>query len=609
MALVLPVACSTTIETTWHFDGPVSVAVLQPETGGPFDASIGFVSNSRSGQITPLDLKAGRILSDSPASSFLRAPYIATGRARILGDVVVWAPDTQTVDLFVADFASNVLVEAPYIVGVDEWPLRQEPTASEPVFTDADGSGDSASVEDMQLRMGWTTTEQWTLTFEDGVWKAQGSRSGPQELTGVFGEPYHTDWREIELTIQGTASEGDTITFYTDTGVVEYDVGGAIQAMTLSPDQAVLAMSLFDPDTGAGSLSLFDMAERAILGVIPLPSDAQPYRMDWDDAGERLWVADASRSVAYEIVFDRVNPEASTVVELPMPGPLLDLAWVPLDDTERLVVAPVGGSRVEILDLPSGTFIDPNPLSTEVEGLDLHSPVTGLTSVPLPVPTWEISEWGARVEKNVVAVSLFGGELELVDVASGCLAPDQEGPHSVESSDFSGAFVDLGEVSDPTLWMDEATNTHMSVNPCAGVAQGDVWTLSYSEADQAWKVEGKLTGKQRNLAYENQHYVSDDGAVAFTIMTGLLPTTDGDSFTLTVDDGVLRINGDTNGDDAIESPFELPADPQSFWYEAGPTGGGWDAPLTRIYALWPIENSDQVVRARLDSGVPDAFWQ
>lgn len=615
LLLALPLgalsSCSSTTVVPPHFDGPVAATVLQPETGGPFSAAIGFVSNSRGGRITPLDLKAGRILSDDPSSSFLRGSYIPTGAQRILGDIVVRAPSVDRIDVFVADFAWSRLLEVPYVVGLDTAPIEIVPTATEPLFEDLDGSGDSAELENLELRAGYTTTELWTLTYHEGAWDVEGSRSGKQYYQARAGDNYHSSWREIQFDVVGTASEGDRITFSTDTGVIEHEVGGDIQAMLLSPDQGLLALSTFDRVSAETALKLFDPAGRALLGAIPLPKGSQPYRMDWDDLGERLFVADVSLPAVYEIQIDPGAPEKSLVTTIPMPAPVSDLAWIALDDpeTERLAVAPVGLNRVDLIDLIDGETIDPNPYTVEITGLDLGSPVTGLAAAPILVPTKETTSWGAHYERPLIAVSLFNGSLVELDARTGCLAPDAYGPRSYEVSTDDFDFTDLGATSDPYIWEDEATGRHITVNACPGLAVDETLDIVYNEAEQVWTVDGSRSGRFQEVARENERYISDQALLSFTIMSGLLPTTDGDSFLATIQSGVLRVTGDMDGDGTVDEPFKLPGEPETFWYYAGATGGGWDVPVKRVYALWPITNSDLVVRARMDKGNPEIVWE
>ncbi len=601
-------ACSTDDNNYYHFDGPVAAAVLHPSQGGPFEEPVGFVSNSRSGHITPLDLKHGRVLSDQPTGSFLRGAYISTGADRVLGDIAVRAPSETEVTLYVADLRFDVLVEAPYIVGMDPLPVLVDPTATEPVFVDADGSGDSATMDDLLLRRGWTTTEDWVLEYDGEAWTVTGSRSGPQHEQAPMGEPWNTSRRELEFELGGSASAGDRIELSTDTGVVEHDVGGAVQAMALHPDQAVLALSVFDRDTALGSLVLFDATAGAVLGSLPLDVGAQPYRMVWTPEGDRLFVADASLPVAWEIGFDAASPLASSVTALAMHAPIFDLAFVNTTEGERLAVAPVGVNRVDLFDLSAGAFVTVNSYTGEPWGLDLGSPVTGLAASPFPVQLPQTTEFGARVVESTVAVSLFSGELVQLEASTGCLAQDESGPRSLESDSSSFSFEDLGAESDAYIWMDEATERHVAVNECAGVAPSEEWQVVFDEVAQCWWVEGAESGPQEQVALNDLRYVSDEGSISFTIMSGWSPVTDGDRYYMTIDDGVLRASGnlDRYGDD--EYRFELPGRPVAFHYDAGPTGGGWDPLDRRAFVLWPITNSDYVGRVRLSSAMVEIVW-
>ena len=608
IGLLLAIGCTPDDDTDPHFDGPVAATVLHPDQGGPFDEPVGFVSNSRSGRITALDLKHGRILSDHPGSSFLRAPYVATGRDRILGDVAVLAPDAEQVTLWVADLRYEVLVEAPYIVGMDTWPQFVVPSATDPVFVDADGSGDSVAVNDLQLRRGYTTTEDWVLEYDGELWTVTGSRSGRQGEQAPMGEAWHTGWREIEFELSGTATAGDRIELSTDTGVVEYDVGGSIQAMALHPDASVMALSVFDRTTAVSALVFFDPAAGEVVGQVTLADGAQPYRLVWTPAGDRLFVADASLPVAWELTLDALDPAVSTVRELAMHAPLADVAFIDTVQGERLAVAPIGFNRVDLYDLATDSFVVVNSYTGDPWGLDLGSPVAGLAASPFPVMLPETTEFGARVVEPTVSVALFNGEMLQLEAVTGCFAQDEDGPRSLEGDSNSFTFEDLGAYSDDTIWMDEATERHVAVNACAGIAQSEEWQLVFDEVDQSWWVDGGDSGAQESRAWNDLRYVSDEGAISFTIMSGLSPATDGDRYYLTIDDGVLRASGnlDRYGDE--EHYFEMPARPTAFWYDAGATGGGWDELDRRAYMLWPITNSDYVVRVRLSSAQGEIVW-
>jgi hypothetical protein len=72
-------------------------------------------------------------------------------------------------------------------------------------------------------------------------------------------------------------------------------------------------------------------------------------------------------------------------------------------------------------------------------------------------------------------------------------------------------------------------------------------------------------------------------------------------------DGSMRIEGFTDTDGNVD-PFELPAAPTIFQYDAGPSGGGWDQLDRRTYALVPITNSDWAIRVRLDAWQTEVRW-
>ena len=85
---------------------------------------MGFVANTRSGTIVPLDLKQGTLLSDNISAPFMLPRVVATGDQRQLGEIAAWAPTEETITLFATDLNYNVLLVAPYIIGMVERQLR-----------------------------------------------------------------------------------------------------------------------------------------------------------------------------------------------------------------------------------------------------------------------------------------------------------------------------------------------------------------------------------------------------------------------------------------------------------------------------------------------------
>ena len=75
------------------------------------------------------------------------------------------------------------------------------------------------------MKAGSTTTEDWLLEYDGERWWVYGSRSGKQGSQAIFGDLFESDHQEISFTVGGSATEGDTIEFSTDTGIVEHDLG------------------------------------------------------------------------------------------------------------------------------------------------------------------------------------------------------------------------------------------------------------------------------------------------------------------------------------------------------------------------------------------------
>ena len=600
--------CADEIAAEPHFDGPMGLAVLHHETGGPFSEPVGFVANSRSGRITPLDLKHGRLLSDDRASSFLRASYLPTGGDRILGELAVYAPDEQTITLFVADKATGTLLEVPYIVGFDEEPLEFEATVGEPVFVDADGSGDTATLEGLTVRTGYTTTEDWSISYDGELWWVEGTASGDQSIRPGFDTAYFTDDRELEFTISGTATLGDRFEVSTDSGIVAHDVGGTVLALAMAPDQSALAASVYDTSLDTSSLVFFDPSDGTLLGAVDLPEGASPYRMHWDASG-RLFVSDTALSNVYEVGVDSSDITLAAVTTIETDGPSFDVAAVITEDYEHLAVAPVGASRVDLYDLASGERLRVNAFAEGTEGLDLGSPVTGIGVLPIASQVPEENEWGAQLETHAIAISLFKGELVLMEGDTGCFVQHEEGPYSYGSSTDSYTFTDVGSTSDPLISTDDAEGQAVVVNECAGVASDQTWEIRFDEIEQGWWVDGSRAGEQDSLAWEDERYVSDDGDISFLILSGASPSTDGDMFSVTVDDGVLRFSGDLDRSGESDVYLELPGDPVGFWFDVGATGGGWDELDRRAWVLWPLTNSDAVARGRVETGIVEIIWE
>ncbi|GDX81906.1 hypothetical protein LBMAG42_37170 [Deltaproteobacteria bacterium] len=621
--IALLLGCTDVVGIPLHFDGPAGAAWLPESVDLPFDRPVGFVSNSRSGDIVPLDLKEGRLLTDDRMASFLRASAITTGQSRQLRDVAAFASGGR-VELWAIDVAGSVLVQAPYITGIDEnlAPIEVVPVAGEVSYSDTDGSGDGATMSGVVVRAGFTTTEDWSIEYGSGRWWAKGSRSGTQEREPVAGETYTTDRGQLEFTIKGTATEGDRFDLHTETGVVEWAVAGRPTALLADGNRLFVAVESETP-----VVDLIDPFTGAWAGSVGLPLGASPWRMTRAADGT-LYVADAKNPAVYEISFANPGDVASaTVRSLATAAPVLDVAWQSgeLEDGtpfERLFVAPVALTRVDIYDLLTDAWFDPNPADPEVEGVDLGAPIAGLTASVGTVRLQQTTAWGAYPQVPTVVVATQDGFVFMLDATTGCGVVTERGPHGPnEVIDASaGAFYaeleDQGPTSDSSIAVDSyGTGEQITVSQCGGVARGESWNVVYNSANVSWDVSGSLSGDQLEPAYDDQRYVSDNGAVSFLIQSGSAPATDGDRFEFVVDRGLLAWAGtDKDESGAIESGspdhyWEAPGRPVAFEFLSGPSGGGWDDLDRKEMAILPVENTDVAARVFLDAGKAEVDWE
>lgn len=616
LAALCAVGCADLDLGLRPFDGPDGIDVLAAGEG-PFDEPVGFVANTRSGTIVPIDVKHGTLLGDQYAAPFLRPRWVATGDQRQLGQIVAWAPAPDQVTVFAADLAYDVLVEAPYVLSASEEPEVYALTHTDPVFVDADGSGDSARLTDIEMVHGATTTEDWVLEYDGEAWVVDGTRSGRQSKRAWKGEGYATDNDELSFEVKGSATAGDRIELSTDCGIVEHELGGPILGLVRVPGEDLLLAAVWDVAAEQGAIVAWDAVTRAEVGRIALPEGAQPWRFAFGAEPGEVYVADAHRDAVYEVALDLATPTSSTWTEIPTDGPVSALAWVadegdPLAGSvayEHLFVAPAWANRVDVYDLASAEWLDINPYDDVWGGLDLTSPVVGLSPSRRSIRLQEESNHGARKESMVVALTTFDGALRMFEGGTGCLAIDLQGPRQVTAADGTGyAFSDRGDDSNPLLYTDPATGRQVIPNGCGGVIRDETWTFTYDGIEGNWTVEGSVSGEQDARAWEDERYVSDDGLITFLILSGTAPTTDGDTFQVAMDDGVLAVSQVQRPGATYADPIELPAAPLVFDYDAGPTGGGWDPDRTKTWALVPATDSDLVFRVRLQSFETEAVW-
>jgi hypothetical protein len=604
-----------------HFDGPIAAAVL-PADEGPWEVPAGFVANSRNGTIVPLDLKMGRLLTDDPTASFLRSAAIATGEARLLSDVAVVAGPDGSVTVWTIDSAFGQLLRAPYVLSVDEdgFPVEPEPTATDPVFVDADSSGDAPTISDLELRAGFTTTEDWSIEYDGSHWWAKGSRSGQQGKEPFSDHRYRSDNREVEFDLAGSATAGDRFEFSTATGIREFTFDGALPTAIHAQDGRVYVSVASDP----GRVVVYDGITGEVVGTLELGSHAlglgsQPARMSGAPDG-RLFIADAALAQVWVVRFDLdLDPATAAIEVIPVAAPAIDVAWQGGYDRydepfDHLFVAPVAALRVDVWDLTTSTWLDPNPLTQDAAGVILGAPITGLAASVGNVSLPRETTFGALPSVPTVAVATADGFVYMLEGSDGCGVFDATGPYGENTrTDDSGAIeirlADQGDTSDSILWTDDSTGFQVVASTCGGVARSETWYVQYDSATLSWEVEGTLSGVQMARAYDGERYLSDNGAISFTIGSGPLPPTQGDRFEFKVDDGLRVFRGSDENEDGDVVAWEFPGRPVGFETITGPTGGGWDPVDRRQFMLLPVVNTDLAARLHLDAGKAEVLWE
>ncbi len=624
-AAVLTGGCREWPDYTGAFDLPTALGVLQPETGGPYEEPIGFVGNGHGGQIVPLALKQGRYLTDDPTAAFLRTNPIATGHARLLSGV---APVAQgdTVTVFATDRAFGHLLELPFVVGVDETgaPMETEASFGSIGFVAADGRTCSeCDLAGFEVKSGWVSTETWTVEFngydDEGQslgWDVFGTRSGRQEKPAFANIPYVAVRRAVAFTlvadeepVKGDRFEVDTVV----DGMEEYDVGGIPLALKPSPDNSVLAMVVQDALTGQAQLRMVDPlqpGDAETPGSV-LPDDATPGRLAWNEDGTRLYASDAVAPQVWALDWP-----TGTVERIVLPWRTFDVAPLRTEaGLDQLFVVPLDEKELWTLDLDTREFVDANAWAPGVQPVTFASPVNGIEAMHKPYLQQTESDLGVRFFKKGVAVATSGGPILFAEEGSGCLVSDGLGARTEaagtfgSAADFSRSFGDQFP-NGATLAQNAHNTRHVVANPCGGVARAQGWVLRYDQIQQGWTVRGDLSGTQESLAFEDERYVSDDGELSFTILSGATPSQDGWTISFRMQQGLTVALGDTDGDRSTrEVVIDHPSDPVYFHYRVGPDDEGWRPVDERPHVLVAGEGSDRVGRVMPQEARIDASWE
>jgi len=601
--LMLGLGCMQNLPYNALFDGP-NVSTVVPAESGMWEQPLGFVSNNRSGMIVPLDLQHNSPLSDQLTAPFLRPRGIALGQMRKVSSLHVDTPAEDQLTIFALDQNSQRLVIAPYITGMLPEPQVVTPTYTPVEFTDADGSGDSPTLTIDGLMPGATTTEDWTITWSDRdqAWLVTGSQSGRQENLLIAGDAYVSDFEELQLTIEGSATAGDFFTFSTDTQVQEVDLGGMPLSM-LELDEAHLAIALWNTETNRSWITVYNKRQRMEVGQWMAPEGVQIGALTM--VNNQIWMSDQQSDRLLVLDLQLNDIPSSSHTEIVTLGPVTDLSSIITEDYTHVYVATE--QRIDIWDINAEKWKHINPMDSFRGGVDLNSPIVGLSSSQRAIDLQTTSSWLAPKQDHVIVATLFNGSTVMIEGETGCIATVPGGSSlSLDGTAYGEIeFRDSGPPSNPQVYV-SADGTMLSTSNCGGVLLDEDWTVTFDGRSGDWLVEGSRSGEQNNKAALDERYISDNGAFSFLLVNGGLPPTDGDQFVFSTLSNILEISLVTNTAGSTEA-LEVPAKPVTF-VDFPDEDGGWENAVPNQYALIPVTNTNVVLRLNLETWIVEHVW-
>ena len=493
-------------------------------------------------------------------------------------------------------------------------------------------------VRAFRLREGYTTTEEW-----HAVWDADkhhfvvnGTRSGVQQRTAEPGKTYLSDHLEIQFLVDASADDlppGASFSFYTDNGVIEIPLDAYAADLQVLPGGDVLALSLQrvetleedgrarDVVTGAlGWVDLSPLKDRAegealVAEDFPLqdvalcgdpmaetPCESVPMGMDVDADRGLLYISDGGAyGVVHEVRFEDGAPEIREIDGL-MPN--LDVAVVQDPDGgetwRNLFVANLGEGSVSVYDLIEDRLRDVNTWTPEIDPMEVHAPIRGLSAAKAAVLLNETTDDGAALSSVLVAATTFKGEVVTFKGETGCMP--FAAPAGAYVVDFSEApNPDYGQASNSSFAYSSETDSVAITNPCGGITRSETWTFVYDENLQAYRVNGSESNQpgeyQEGLAYEDERYTTDKGEISVLIRSGTMPATDGDQLQITVTADTVTIplippgSSSNSGSD--------PADLVLYDDAYGDRNQSWTPIEVRTVALVPAFGADRVYKLDL----------
>ncbi|HVO29263.1 MAG TPA: hypothetical protein VMV18_00945 [bacterium] len=500
--------CNTAKTPVRHFDAPAGIAVAPYRPEGYSAARppllYGFVADPGFNAIRRINL-TDRGLTEPrfPVGRALSAVVSHTGASGVVD--AIWGLDRS----------------AGRLVRVD--PAK----ALTPTFTAPTSSPACCTLDGITVKVATTATETWTVTYRASLqhWDVVGSGSGVQSHFARTNAEYQADNEAVRFFLHANSapSDGDSFVFSTDNGVTESAVvntGNGLNLVKLDDNTALVSQD------SPAQLIAFDLGSGAPLQYFGLPATASPGALEVSADSKAVYVSDLGNPVIYRL--NTVGPVATWSLDtFPAPVPMRDLAAT--GDNGRLFAMAADADDVFVFETPDFIPVDFSALVPGFDPLRFPSTIRSLAAGRLVhgthgsgTPTWP------------VLLTAHGGNAYVLLGGTGCI--DFNDPVGARLTGLS--FRDASLPSSPKFRSDL-----FEANRCGGVVHTETWSFIYDGLAKVWRAKGSFSGPQVGVLTEGVPYTTDRGEITLEIDGDAgLPTDDGDTFFLTVSDGVSLTN-------------------------------------------------------------------
>ena len=154
---------------------------------------------------------------------------------------------------------------------------------------------------------------------------------------------------ERDLFLSGEATEGDTLSFQTDTQLIEHSLGGSPLTMINQKIQPICSSPL-NAEQNQGWLSLFNRRQNLEEGRWEAPVGVQPWSMAFAE-DNNLFIADANSPQLLHLTLNLEDISESSLTVIPSISVIQDIAYVAEDEYQHLFVATAYDQRIDIYDI------------------------------------------------------------------------------------------------------------------------------------------------------------------------------------------------------------------------------------------------------------------